>query len=157
MTRNLNIIGWNCRGSTRKDKINRMRRLISENHINIFALVETRANDERVLHLCSHFAKSWNWVAIPMDGYSRGIIILWLKYLGRISPVAHSRRVLHLIFSSSANHPWIISLVYNAIHIKLQKKLWKELLLIPKLNLPWIMLGDFNAITSSSDHKGSNF
>lgn len=157
MTGKLNFLGWNCRGTTGKDKINRIRRITMENHIDILALVETRANGDRVVRFCNHFARNWNWVAIPADGYSGGIIILWRKQIGKISPVVHSRRALHLIFSSSADHPWIISVVYNAHHIKLQKKLWKELTSITKLRLPWIVLGDFNAITSSSEHKDSNF
>lgn len=48
-------------------------------------------------------------------------------------------------------------MVYNAELPILEKKLWKELSLIPKLNLPWIVLGDFNAIMSTAEHKESNF
>lgn len=150
-------MGWNYRGSMGKDKLFRIRRLMRDNRVDIFALVETRVNTERVFRLCTPFVKKWNWVAIASDGYSRGIIILWLKHLGRISPVAHSRRALHLIFSSSADHQWIISMVYNSQQPKLQRNLWKELSMIPKLNLPWIVLGDFNVITSSAYHKGSSF
>lgn len=53
--------------------------------------METRADDARVSHLCDKFAKYWDWAAIPADGYSSGIIIFWLKNLGNISPVVHSR------------------------------------------------------------------
>lgn len=101
-------MGWNYRGYTSKDKLNRIRRLMSEYHIDVFALVETWANEKWVHHLCSFFAKNWNWAAIPADGYSEGIIVLWVKHLGRITPVVHSRRAIHLIFSSSTDHPWII-------------------------------------------------
>lgn len=65
----LNIIGWNCRESIVKDMLNRLQRIMKDNFIDIIALVETRADDERVYHLCSKFAKSWNWVALLTEGY----------------------------------------------------------------------------------------
>ncbi|XP_039119691.1 uncharacterized protein LOC120255989 [Dioscorea cayenensis subsp. rotundata] len=141
------------RGTTGRDKINRIRRIMRENHVDLFALVETRANEDRILRLCNQFARVWNWVAIPANGYSGGIIVFWLKHLGKITPVAHSHRALHLVFSSFADHPWIISVVYNAQHLKVQQRLWNELSSVSKLDLPCIVLGDFNAITSSVDHK----
>lgn len=91
MTGKFNILGWNCRGSTGKDKIFKIRRLFQENNIDMLALVETRANCDRAFRFCNQFAIYWNWVAIPADGYFGGIIILWPKNLGRITPVAHSR------------------------------------------------------------------
>lgn len=157
MTGKLNIIGWNCRGSTGKDKLCRICRIMKDKRVDIFALVETRANEDPIYRLCTQFVKFWNWVSIPATGYSGGIIVFWLKTLGRIFLVAYSHRALHLIFSSSADHPWIISVVYNAQHLSFQQKLWKELSLVQRLDLPWIVLGDFNAITSQSEHKGSNF
>lgn len=48
-------------------------------------------------------------------------------------------------------------MVYNPHHIQLQQKLWKKLTQVTKLNNPWILLGDFNAITSPIEHKGSSF
>lgn len=77
----LYILGWNCRGSTSKDKLNRLKRLMKENILDIIALVETKVDDEMVSHLCSKFAKFWNWVAIPAEGYFGGIIIFLAQTL----------------------------------------------------------------------------
>lgn len=71
--------------------------------------------------------------------------------------MAHSSWALHLIIYSSNNVHWILTAVYNAQSYNLQQKLWKELTQIIRINQPWIILGDFNAITSPEEHQGSNY
>ena len=47
--------------------------------------------------------------------------------------------------------------VYNDQRIGVQKQLWKELFGMSNLNLPWVLLGDFNSITTASKHKGGPY
>lgn len=60
MIDNLSILGWNCRGSTGKDKVNRLRGLMKESRLDIIALVETWADDTGISSFCDKFAKFWN-------------------------------------------------------------------------------------------------
>lgn len=157
MTMNINMICWNCRGTSGWDKMNRIKTMKKEFKLDIIALVETRADDLRIRRLCAKFSKQWNWASIAAEGYSGGIIILWLRKIGKISPVAHSRRALHLILSLPCGNHCFISVIYNAQNITLQNSLWKELSQVANLNVPWVMLGDFNGITSIDKHHGSSY
>lgn len=49
MCENLKIIGWNCRRILGLDKFNRVRILMKDFKVDIVALVETRADENRVL------------------------------------------------------------------------------------------------------------
>ena len=48
-------------------------------------------------------------------------------------------------------------MVYNAQLIPLQKNLWLNLSGMPMLNLPQLIVGYFDAITSIAEHKGGYF
>lgn len=157
MCDNLKCLGWNCRGVSGFDKLNRIRRLIGTLQLDLVALVETRADENRVARFCSKFAKNWNWAAVAAEGYSGGIIVLWQKRIGFVTPLIHSRRALHLIISSSSNVHWLLTVVYNAQRLSLQRDLWRELAQFARIDCPWIIFGDFNSITSSTEHLGGNF
>ncbi|KAJ0969863.1 hypothetical protein J5N97_022740 [Dioscorea zingiberensis] len=74
-----------------------------------------------------------------------------------VTPIAISRFSLHLIISSEKPKEWVLSVVYNPQNIQLQKALWQDLRFFSKLSLPWILLGDFNAILNPTEHRGGNF
>lgn len=120
-------------------------------------LVETMANDDRVNRFCSKLPNSWDWVAILAEGFLGGILVAWSKSCRRVSPLAASHRAHHLIISHNSSGNWIISIVYNASRLKSQCSLWSKLSKISSLNIPWLILGDFNAIITSDEHKGGRF
>lgn len=59
------------------------------------------------------------------------------------------------MISSELPKNWILSIVYNGQRVGAHRKLRRELSGISILNLPWLIMGDFNAICSASEHKGS--
>ena len=77
--------------------------------------------------------------------------------MGLVTPIAISRRCLHLKISSQLPIASILSVVYNRQSVEAQKSLWKELSCISALNFPWFILGNFNAIYSELEHLGGNF
>lgn len=122
----------------------------------LLCLVETKTDIVRTQRFCNTLSKHWDWVAIPSRGLSGGIIVLWRRDLGSVTPVANSHFVLHLVISSNNVH-WILSVIYNAQVTSLQNSTWNNLSFISSLNLPWILAGDFNAILTEDDHKGGTF
>lgn len=51
----------------------------------------------------------------------------------------------------------IVSVFYNSTHFHSQCSLWHELSRISSINIPWLIIGDFNAITTRDEHKGGYF
>lgn len=93
------IICWNCRGISAIDTSSRVLCLIRKFNPIIVSLVETRANSDRVDRFCKKVPKHWEWAAILADGFSGGIFVLWNKAIGMVTPIAVSRRALHIIIS----------------------------------------------------------
>lgn len=114
----------------------------------IFCLVETKTNDDRLERFCSKLKSKWNWAAIVAEGYSGGIITIWSHSIGYVTPLVKSKHVFHLVITTSTAKTWIISTVYNSNHLQGQCILWRELSGLNYLNLPWIILGDFNVVIS---------
>lgn len=73
-----------------------------------------------------------------------------------VTPLVKSRYVLHLVVTNAKNEFWIISTVYNSSRIKAQYSVWHELSGMASINLPWILIGDFNAITSLNEFQGGS-
>lgn len=154
---NKKILCWNCRGILASETSARLFHLIRSHRPALVCLVETRANSPRVDKFCKNISRSWNWTALLADGFSGGIIVLWRKSLGVVSPVAVSRRALHLVISPSSSITLLISVVYNANRLSSQRNLWTELSRLAALDLPWLLVGDFNTIVNRSEHKGGSF
>ena len=72
-------------------------------------------------------------------------------------PIAHSRCSLHLVISTNKPKEWVLSVVHNSQSIYIQRFLCHDLSVISMLNLPCLLLGDFNAIQNSSKHKDGSF
>ncbi|KAJ0989775.1 hypothetical protein J5N97_008131 [Dioscorea zingiberensis] len=151
------ILCWNCRGLMKPEKISRIKTLMREHQPDFVCLVETRADANRAIKFCDKFAKVWEWAAIPAQGMSGGIITLWKWGVGMVTPIAKSRFALYLILTTDKPKHWVLSVIYNAQSILLHKKVWRDLAPMTQLNLPWILVGDFNAILTNEEHKGSEF
>ncbi|XP_039145509.1 uncharacterized protein LOC120282722 [Dioscorea cayenensis subsp. rotundata] len=150
------MVCWNCRGVSSPDTTSRILYLLKKLKPAIFCLVETRANDNRLQRFCSKIKDPWKWVAVLAEGFSGGIIIIWNKNIGVVTPLVSSRYALHLVVTASNSNSWILSTIYNSNVIHNQRLLWKELSGMNSLNLPWVIMGDFNSIISKEEHRGGS-
>lgn len=153
----LKILCWNCRGVSNSCTLDRIKDFMSRMPPSIICLVETKSNTSRTVSFCNLFQKNWDWAAATAAGYSGGIIILWKRELGLVTPILGTKTSIHLVISSSVSFSWVLSIIYNSQCLSDQKLLWNSLSTLMSLDLPWLLAGDFNAIVSASEHKGGNF
>lgn len=151
-----NIVCWNCRGISSRDTFTRIKFLMKKFKPLIFCLVETRADNGRLDKFCSKIGKCWAWAAIVAEGYSGGIIVAWQRHIGKVTPIVRSRFVLHLVITNCRNESWIISTIYNSTRIQEQSAVWFELSCLASITIPWILIGDFNAVASPSEYRGGS-
>ncbi|XP_039130894.1 uncharacterized protein LOC120267295 [Dioscorea cayenensis subsp. rotundata] len=118
---------------------------------------ETRANADRLARFCRKVSKHWDWAAILSDGFSGGIIVLWHKSVGVVTPVSVSKRALHIIITNNSSKTFLISVIYNSSRFRKQCFLWNELSKLSALHIPWLILGGFNSILHRFEHKGGTF
>ncbi|KAJ0975885.1 hypothetical protein J5N97_017850 [Dioscorea zingiberensis] len=153
----IKLICWNCRGVSNSATISRIKSIIRMHQPDLVCLVETRADADRAYTFCKKFAKRWHWAAIPAQGMSRGIVVLWKHNIGLVTPFAISKYSLHLVISADNPKEWVLTVVYNSQRLQVQKSHWLELETFSSLELPWILVGDFNAIRNSEEHRGGGF
>lgn len=113
-------------------------------------------NCDCVFHFCRRF-RAWNWAAISYVGFSGGIITLWKKCFGTITSLAVSGNIIYLVISSVSHLSWILSVVYDGFKLDIHWNLWRELTGMSHLELPWLILGDFNSIISPTKHSDDSF
>ncbi|XP_039144058.1 uncharacterized protein LOC120281255 [Dioscorea cayenensis subsp. rotundata] len=144
------------KGISKRDSFSRIKFFMKKYKPLIFCLVETRADNGRLAKFCSKLSKRWAWAAIVAEGYSGGIIVAWQRHIGKVTPLVRSRFVLHLVITNCRNESWIISTIYNSTHIQEQSDVWFELSCLTYVSIPWILIGDFNAIVSLSEFQGGS-
>lgn len=151
------IMCWNCRGVLGRDTSTHIWHMIKTHNPLIFCLVETRADSVRLEKFCNRLGRAWHWAAILLEGYSGGIIIIWKKHIGRVTPMARSRSALHLVITPDNQKSWVLFTIYNSNRIHGQRLLWNELSGMSSANLPWIVIGDFNTVCSDEEARGGSF
>lgn len=70
--------------------------------------------------------------------------------------MAKSRSAIHVVIFPIHTNAWILSVVYNPLGTQGQRLIWKELSGMNYLNIPWIIIGDFNAVVDLNKHKGGS-
>lgn len=150
------LVCWNCRGVSGRDTSARIKHMMKSINPIFFCIVETRANSARLDSFSAKLDRNWAWAAIEADGYSGGIIVTWQRDIGMVTPIVKSRYALHLVITNSKNESWILSTIYNPSRIQNQYSVWQELSDLASINLPWILIGDFNSIVSLNELRGGS-
>lgn len=131
----LKIFTWNCRGFSNRKTLDRIQGIMRYLKPNLICLVQTKTDSTHIHHFCDSLFKLWQWATISSIGLSRGIIVMWNRSIGLVTPVANTRSTLHLVISLNMVS-WILSIIYNSQVLSLQNLLWKNLSCMTSLNTP---------------------
>lgn len=101
-------------GIPNRDHVNFNFYMINQVNPGLFCLVETRANQERILRFCKELGNNWKWAGIQSHGFSGGIITFWHLYMGDVIPTSMSRYVFHLVILFQERTRLIICPVCNS-------------------------------------------
>lgn len=76
-----------------------------------------------------------------MTGYSGGIIILWKREIGLVTPILRTKTSIHLVIYSSVSVSWVISIVYNSQRFLTRTYFGILFLLLRRSTSPGSLLG----------------
>ncbi|KAJ9535522.1 hypothetical protein OSB04_un001343 [Centaurea solstitialis] len=138
-----------------------VKRLIGENGLCLFALVETKVIKGNLRKFCREIFGNWGWVSnnSVCEGRTR-IIVGWdpnivkLEFFEFFEQVIHGR-FLHI----SSNKSFFCSWVYAANDVVARRFLWDQLREFKQMvkEDAWLILGDFNVSLDPSDSsRGSS-
>ncbi|XP_029152412.1 uncharacterized protein [Arachis hypogaea] len=88
-------------------------------------------------------------------GHSGGIWCLWDSSVWSVDVLEHDRQYIHLKVSGNNWSPWLFTAVYGSAQKVTRRALWNSLeTYASNVNLPWCLLGDFNAMLHNHEKPG---
>lgn len=119
---NLYIFYWNCMSLSNLHTMDRIHSIMKNKKPDFVCLVKTKATIPKVHRFCDKIM-GWGCAAIPSNGIFGGIIVLWKRGIGRVTPVVVSRLALHHVIYSK-DETWILTTIYNSQSLSQHKNLW---------------------------------
>ncbi|XP_021979576.1 uncharacterized protein LOC110875680 [Helianthus annuus] len=146
---------WNVRGLNLPLKKREVRQLVSENRLQVCAVLESHVNVTNLARVCKGVFRSWDWTSNG-SCCSRGtrIIVGWNKDMVDLMVISQSDQVLHVqVHLKSEDKILFYSFVYAENKYKDRRALWDNLCKHKCFvhDRPWVVLGDFNTALSLDD------
>lgn len=87
-------------------------------------------------------------------GFSGGIWVLWNSNVVLVEPISNAFHEMFFKIQVSSKI-FILTAIYASLRFNIRKSLWRKLEQISSyINLPWLLMGDFNEIASSNEKFG---
>ncbi|KAA3465253.1 LINE-1 reverse transcriptase isogeny [Gossypium australe] len=153
MTLNLKIFSWNCQGCASRKFIRAFREYNAEYHPDIICLLEPRVSGKKESYIIEQLGFNLSH-RVEAVGFSGGIWVGW-KDSVRIQIIHnHPQFILFLINDHVSNNNFFLTFVYGNLDKSKRKTLWDVLKsVMPPKSIPWILMGDFNAILAPEDKQ----
>lgn len=121
--------------------------------VGLFAALETHIKKEKIQSICSRVFPHLSWWGNYDSCFDGRIVIFWNPDLFEVNILRSSSQVVHCdVVIKCLRSKVLISFVYGYNEGKDRLPLWQDLIdLGQNSNVPWMCLGDFNAILSDSD------
>ncbi|XP_020693114.1 uncharacterized protein LOC110107253 [Dendrobium catenatum] len=154
-----NIASWNVRGFNNPLKVGMCKDLIKTHSLKLIAVLEAKihpnwASDPWFVHSHSLFANEQ-----CCDNFSHSspgrIWIKWDSTQVSFSPSFYSSQIIHGTLSAGSSPQIVLTVIYAANLPEDRKELWDNLLTLShSINLPWVIMGDFNCCRFESEKVG---
>ena len=153
----IKVAAWNIRGLTHSTKQDEVKLLISENHLNMCAVIETRLIKKMVKPVCDNVFGNWNWVSNSVDS-AKGcrIVVGWDSNIIEAELITSLGQVMHFkVKVIEDKRVFYVSFIYGDNEAKDRLRLWSNLNdhLTVIGSKPWVILGDFNVIRYADEHS----
>ncbi|XP_020264049.1 uncharacterized protein LOC109839985 [Asparagus officinalis] len=126
-------------------------------HISFIALLETKIKESKLPNSVKRIANDWKWLSNVRNPFKARILILWDPRILDTHVVNISdQQITCAVKSFDGRLDCVISSIYGVNQMEGRKELWADLIHIQKSigNVPWIICGDFNAMTDKDDKLG---
>ncbi|KAK4382605.1 hypothetical protein Sango_2855200 [Sesamum angolense] len=145
---------WNVRGFNRPLN-NGVAHLIKNNRLCLLGILETKLTTSAIARIINRTFPEW-CQANNFDAIAGGrILIIWNPAIIDLYPKDISPQVIHCrVTNKSSQLSFYISFTYDLYSVVNRRSMWEKLLELGRpLNMPWIVLGDFNCIKSPAEKQ----
>lgn len=142
----MNIICWNCRGTTSKGFVGLTKDMKHEYSASFIALLETHSSGNQAKRLVRRmgFDHDHHFI-VDAIGQSGGIWLLWDINHWNIQILKDTSQLVHVkVAPPNASH-WFLTIVYGSPHFTRRHSICDG---------PWALLGDFNVVLHEYERVG---
>ncbi|XP_031253683.1 uncharacterized protein LOC116111679 [Pistacia vera] len=155
------IRSWNIRGLNGFSKQRAVRNWISNSSLGLIGLLETKVQQSYLQSVVSTVCPSWQFLSNVMDSIACRILVCWDPSLYFVDSLHFSlQEVTCRVTHVSKGFSFGITFVYGSNDLRNRRNLWDFLrdqaAEFDSEGLPWLVLGDFNAILGASDRMGGD-
>ncbi|XP_056685700.1 uncharacterized protein [Spinacia oleracea] len=155
------IVAWNCRGMARRGFRTNLYHLYTEHRPDIIILTETKTSQAHTKHILktilSYQSNPFeNYVMAEPYGLSGGIVVMWDPRIN-FKLIGSDQHAIHGIVevNTKPEYQFFLSAIYASTKYKSRVETWHDLIeLAAHMSIPWVVMGDFNEVTSQSEKLG---
>nr|TKR97177.1 hypothetical protein D5086_0000215700 [Populus alba] len=149
------IYSWNVRGLNNPLKQHEVVSLMKKNKLDVCGLLETKMLPARIASMHARRLKLWKYLSNAESAHTARILLFWKPDTVHVTLLASSAQAIHVSISCLISHvSFKATFVYGFNSITARRPLWEDLRSWNSSH-PWLILGDFNSLLSSSDkHNG---
>lgn len=145
------MMAWNYRGAVKPSFANYSKSLIRQYDHDICYFLETHVVEAGLQRVSKVLGQHWNVYIIPSQGLTRGIIVIWKKYLDNITFTHSDNQVIFGIVTGHHITSWMVGFIYANTNGVERMRFWSQVEIVLQLGLLLIILGDFNCILNKAD------
>jgi len=150
----MKILSWNCRGLANTSTVRSLRSIIRLNHPDIIFLSETKTDPAVASNIMNQLGFPLILPAPPSQSQG-GLLLACNSDVNLSSCFVNNDIICVWCYSTMPTVKWLISFVYGPPYNKSASDFWDKLAdCNHDMGMPWLCIGDFNAISSPSDKYG---
>lgn len=148
------VLSWNCKGAVSKEFGRVFRDIVRVHKPDIVALQEPRCTGIRARNRIRSLGFNYSEV-IYCNGFSGGIWLMWKDVNLKVLVLIRNPHFLHVKVEDGSGEVFFLTVVYASPREGERAITWADLEEVSiHVNGCWLMMGDFNKITSVEEKKG---
>ena len=155
----MKISSWNIRGLNQPLKQTEISKFIFANDLDVLGILETKVRMQNQDKIKRVLPNHWTLISNTQSNSVDRIWIGWNPNKVNLTILNSTSQVIHVYIESLDQAiQFFASFVYGANSIQDRRTLWTDLrdCSLPLGDLPWISLGDFNAVLNLNEIFGGN-
>ena len=152
----MNMLIWNCRDALNPTFYDVVNDLIRMHSLVIMIFVETKVSGERARRISKNLDLD-GAIFSNSIGLTGGLWVLWNFAQVKISELASTEEEVHVVVTSTAKPPWLLSTIYASPQFAERHLFWENLEYVASFHsVPWVIAGDFNEVLMGDDKFGGS-